>query len=309
MLNDASTEIAAPLYHPSEWERTTGSLQTLPSSSTGPNYLTCRFRRPEGRIQTMPTRTAHGVFNTPLNPVWHSVAPKISTILKDTKIRYAAIHAACFMTHGEDHQGLHRAVVEWFEGVSETLAGCALLCATDDMKPIYHVRSVAFVFHENKTRSGEPSSSVLSVSNCHRVRLASARRFRSGLKEIEKAVADLGGGVDDLADDIAVLQAKLGRDLEHRNIGHVDWAPAISVVGYRYTRDIGTFVVDAERFRGHFKGNVVDLVMEVRNSTDLTVGRFSGLEAYTSSALGVESWEIAQLKIQYPYADFNRDHF
>lgn len=88
---------------------------------------------------------------------------------------------------------MHRAVVEWFEGVSETLAGCALLCATDDMKPIYHVRrfltlsigmpitivkmededaqgSVAFVFHENKTRSGEPSSSVLSVSNCHVLR-------------------------------------------------------------------------------------------------------------------------------------------
>jgi hypothetical protein len=50
-------------------------------------------------------------------------------------------------------------------------------------------------------------------------------------------------------------------DIAHRNIGHVDWAPKISVdvQGRSYTKDIGTFEVDAVRFKAQFKGNVVDL--------------------------------------------------
>ena len=50
-------------------------------------------------------------------------------------------------------------------------------------------------------------------------------------------------------------------DIARRNIGRVDWAPKISVdvQGRRYTKDIGTFEVDAVRFKAQFKGNVVDL--------------------------------------------------
>ena len=53
----------------------------------------------------------------------------------------------------------------------------------------------------------------------------------------------------------------MGRCRALRTIGHVDWAPEIDVdVGSRcYTKDMGTFEVDAERFRAQFKGNVVDL--------------------------------------------------
>ncbi|KAH9072823.1 hypothetical protein EDB83DRAFT_2568400 [Lactarius deliciosus] len=130
-------------------------------------------------------------------------------------------------------------------------------------------------------------------------------------------------------------------DIARRNIGHVDWAPKISVdvQGCRYTKDIG-----------QFKGNVVDLgdkftsrqltnmfypqsagrmvfkfpmnrqlringcvmremlavpdcfdsngepcliVMKDGNTTDLTVGRYAGLEAYLCDDLGVESIELA----------------
>ena len=50
-------------------------------------------------------------------------------------------------------------------------------------------------------------------------------------------------------------------DIARRNIGHVDWAPKISVdvQGCSYTKDIGTFEVDAVKFKAQFKGNVVDL--------------------------------------------------
>ncbi len=50
-------------------------------------------------------------------------------------------------------------------------------------------------------------------------------------------------------------------NIARRNIGHVDWAPKISVdvQGRSYTKDIGTFEVDVVRFKAQFKGNVVDL--------------------------------------------------
>ncbi|RPD75680.1 hypothetical protein L226DRAFT_552708 [Lentinus tigrinus ALCF2SS1-7] len=212
-------------------------------------------------------------------------------------------------------------------------------------------------------------------------------------------------------------------NIKHRDIGYVDWAPriAVDVDDRSYTKDIGTFEVDAERFRAQFKGNVVDLgakytshelankfysdsnrrtafkfptngqlrihgcrtpedlanpdtydsngepcvvVMKDGNTSDLTVGRYAGLEAYTCDNLGVESielaiynydkqsgsfsakgdsgslvfdgqgrmvgilhsglaqsgsnyvtyatpawWVIEQLKLQYPHANFDCDHF
>jgi len=50
-------------------------------------------------------------------------------------------------------------------------------------------------------------------------------------------------------------------DIARRNIGHVDWAPKISVdvQGRSYTKDIGTFEVDAVKFKAQYKGNFVDL--------------------------------------------------
>lgn len=67
--------------------------------------------------------------------------------------------------------------------------------------------------------------------------------------------------------DIGILEAFYDEvnsqwdDIARRNIGHVHWAPEISVdvQGSCYTRDIGTFVVDPTRFKAQFKGNVVDL--------------------------------------------------
>jgi len=50
-------------------------------------------------------------------------------------------------------------------------------------------------------------------------------------------------------------------EIGHRNVGFVDWAPKIAtdVDDRHYTRDIGTFELDVNKFKVNFKGNVVDL--------------------------------------------------
>ena len=70
----------------------------------------------------------------------------------------------------------------------------------------------------------------------------------------------------EVKEDIGALEAfykdtNQWYDIARRNIGHIDWAPKISVdvQGYKYTRDIGTFEVDARKFKAQFKGNIVDL--------------------------------------------------
>ncbi|EKM48129.1 uncharacterized protein PHACADRAFT_189249 [Phanerochaete carnosa HHB-10118-sp] len=224
------------------------------------------------------------------------------------------------------------------------------------------------------------------------VRLAGFRRFQRGLNEIKACVGGYGINAYLLAREIAELAAKpksedseeaaeaaveakrekLAKvqkdigvlkafykdtcsqwiDIARRNIGHVDWAPEISVDVQvcKYTKDISTFEVDAARFKVQFKGNIVDLgskftprqltdvfypqsggrtvfkfpanrqlringcvtlellavpdcfdsngkpcliVMKDGNTTDLTVGRYAGLEAYLCNSIGVESIELA----------------
>ncbi|KAH9922522.1 uncharacterized protein B0H18DRAFT_935321 [Fomitopsis serialis] len=460
----------ASQYHPSEWEAAAyyhGVSVDPPELLYRSNYLDNPFPRPTGRFQHRPIKTVHGVFNTPLNPVWHAVAPRIRDILKVRQIRYSAIHAARFVTHGEDGQeslspvviwiathpnsttaedahlaspdilslleanGVHGAVVEWFEGAVERLSGPALLRVTSGVDPTHYVRrfltaglgmpiataerevddaqgSVAFFFHENKDRHGRDSARVLAVSNCHvlrknttvpyqfegagappqHVRLAGSRCFQRGLKKIDTAIDEHRDNANMLAQNIvddtdAAQRVRLAEkdtaaledfkedvnaqwgDITRRNIGHVDWAPEISVdvggSGYTNLKDIGTFEVDPERFRAQFRGNVVDLgailrsqqlnakfypqingrtafefpfdrqlridgwltrelanpdtsdsnneacivVMKDGNTSDLTVGRFAGLEAYTCDELGVESVELAVYNYGKQSGDFS----
>ena len=50
-------------------------------------------------------------------------------------------------------------------------------------------------------------------------------------------------------------------DIARRSIGFIDWAPRISidVDDRHYTRDIGTFELDPQKFKDNFQGNVVQL--------------------------------------------------
>ena len=50
-------------------------------------------------------------------------------------------------------------------------------------------------------------------------------------------------------------------DIKARTVDHVDYAPSINVRvdEYNYTRDFGTFELEASKFQANFLGNVVDL--------------------------------------------------
>jgi hypothetical protein len=129
------------------------------------------------------------------------------------------------------------------------------------------------------------------------VRVCGMRRFQRGLDEITKAIADRGILADLLARDIVILRAMERQDARainakqrqlndeteaiadlealhddvtkywsniklHRNIGHVQYAAAISVDvegGTLYTSDWAAFLAAEAKVRDEFEGNVVDL--------------------------------------------------
>ncbi|KAJ3883870.1 hypothetical protein F5051DRAFT_457260 [Lentinula edodes] len=136
----------------------------------------------------------------------------------------------------------------------------------------------------------------------HYVRVCGMRRFQRGLDEITKAISNHSFSADFWTLDIAKLQAKAKEktdaanereikarqcqlvndtkatiDLQalhedatkywsdlklYRNIGHVQYAEAISVDvegGTRYTSDWAAFVADEAKVKDEFEGNVVDL--------------------------------------------------
>lgn len=132
------------------------------------------------------------------------------------------------------------------------------------------------------------------------VRVRGMRRFQRGLDEITKAISNHSFSTDLWTLDIAKLQAKEKKDAAnareikarqrqlvndtkatidlqalhedamkywsdlklYRNIGHVQYAEAISVDmegGTRYTSDWAAFVADEAKVKDEFEGNVVDL--------------------------------------------------
>jgi len=231
-LSVESTATAVNPYLVSEYERITfyhGISLDPPELLYRSDLLTNPFPLPTGRHTATPTKTVYGVFNTPLNKVWHDVAPQICEYLKSRGIRYSVVMAARFFTHAEEGKGslgpiviwiathpgtttaqdahdaspdiislleefgVKGAVVEWYEGTVERLAGPALLRPTLNTDPTFYVRrfltavlgmpiatketedddaqgSVGFFFHENRTAGGVPSPRVLGVSNRHVLR-------------------------------------------------------------------------------------------------------------------------------------------
>ncbi|EJD00197.1 uncharacterized protein FOMMEDRAFT_136267 [Fomitiporia mediterranea MF3/22] len=131
---------------------------------------------PRARWSEIPVKTAEGVFKTPLNPVWHTVAPLIVALLKQRCIKYSALKSARFSTRDEDgkktlgpiviwisthptttsaenardaspdilrileEHKVKGAVVEWYEGSVEKLSGLALMRVGDETNPTYYVR-------------------------------------------------------------------------------------------------------------------------------------------------------------------------
>lgn len=146
----------------------------------------------------------------------------------------------------KEHE-VESAVVECYEGSVEKLWGPSLMRVADESNPTHYVRrpvlgmpiatrereadaqgTVSFFFHENKTKSGEPSGRVLAVSNKHVlrknttldyqfmgsgaprhfVRVCGLLRFQRSIDEIRALVT---ANVDEavrLAEEIVRLEAK-----------------------------------------------------------------------------------------------------
>jgi hypothetical protein len=122
------------------------------------------------RFFKIPQKTSHGVFNTPLNAVWDTVAPQILVSMKTRGLKYSALKTVRFSIVEDDEEtfgpvvvwiavrpnttnaeAVHDAtpdilqiladsqitdvVVEWYEGSVERLVGPPLMSVEDNTSP------------------------------------------------------------------------------------------------------------------------------------------------------------------------------
>ena len=87
------------------------------------------------RFFTVPTKTAHGVFKTPLNAVWRDVAPKILESIKARDIKYSALQTVRFSTV-QDGNETFGPVVVWISVHPNTTDARAVRDATPDILQI-----------------------------------------------------------------------------------------------------------------------------------------------------------------------------
>ncbi|KAF8208723.1 hypothetical protein K438DRAFT_1712445 [Mycena galopus ATCC 62051] len=108
-------------YAPDEYERTTfyngitgnGDHPELVYRS---DFLTTPFPKPVGRFAHIPVKSLRGVFDTPLNGVWHTVGPQIRNLIQSSKVNWSSVDPARFFTHGppgEEEKGRLGPVVIW----------------------------------------------------------------------------------------------------------------------------------------------------------------------------------------------------
>ncbi|TFK61877.1 hypothetical protein BDN72DRAFT_804714 [Pluteus cervinus] len=88
---------------------------------------------PGTSFSKIPAKTAHGVFNTPLNNVWHTVAPQILASMKARGLKYSTLNTARFWT-GEDGKDETRGpIVVWIAVRPNTTNAGAVRDATPEI--------------------------------------------------------------------------------------------------------------------------------------------------------------------------------
>ncbi|KIY71795.1 hypothetical protein CYLTODRAFT_418511 [Cylindrobasidium torrendii FP15055 ss-10] len=158
------------------------------------DYRSRSFPRSSGRSATLPVKTMRGVFDTPLNNVWHIVGPQICTILKSFRLRQWSIDTARFFTHSSDGgnaEGTLGPVVVWigvlpgsisFERAHEvSMEILALLRASD-------VNDVVVEFREAETQQLSSKPLLPHVSTADATR--NARHFLTALLGVPLATQD-----------------------------------------------------------------------------------------------------------------------
>ncbi|EKM60139.1 uncharacterized protein PHACADRAFT_181981 [Phanerochaete carnosa HHB-10118-sp] len=117
----ASDATVVSQYTPDEYERTSyyngitgdGDHPELVYRS---DFPTTPSPKPVGRHAHLPVKSLRGIFDTPLNSVWDTVAPEIHDLIKARKINWLFVDPAHFFTHGlpgEEHKESLGPVVIW----------------------------------------------------------------------------------------------------------------------------------------------------------------------------------------------------
>ncbi|KAI5985767.1 hypothetical protein EDD15DRAFT_2301313 [Pisolithus albus] len=141
----ASNTTAVAPYELSDWERTTyyhGISRDPPKLIYRSDLLDNPFPKPVGSHHHLPTKSIHGVFGTPLNPVWRTVGPQICGILKARKICFSSIDTARFVTHGEDNKDSLGPIVIWISAPPNTATAKDAHDASQDILAILESNGV-----------------------------------------------------------------------------------------------------------------------------------------------------------------------
>ncbi|QRV83145.1 transmembrane protein [Ceratobasidium sp. AG-Ba] len=121
----------------------------------------------------IPAKTAEGVFETPLNAVWHLVAPMIVALLKKRRIKYSALKTARFSTRGEDRKKTLGPIVIWIATHPNTTSFESARDASPDILHIlkeHKVEGAVVEWYEGSVEklSGEPLFRVTKKPNAPR---------------------------------------------------------------------------------------------------------------------------------------------
>ena len=106
---------------------------------------------PGTRFFKIPTKTAHGVFCTPLNDVWDIVAPQILASMKTHGLQYSALKTARFSTVEDGKEETFGPVVVWIAVRPNTTDAGAVRDATPDILHILanaHITDVVVEWYE-----------------------------------------------------------------------------------------------------------------------------------------------------------------
>ncbi|KAF8494846.1 hypothetical protein F5888DRAFT_1795001 [Russula emetica] len=88
---------------------------------------------PGARFFKIPNKTAHGVFDTPLNAVWGTVAPQILESMKAHGLKYSALKTVRFSTVEDGKEETFGPVVVWIAVRPNTTNAGAVHDATPDI--------------------------------------------------------------------------------------------------------------------------------------------------------------------------------
>ena len=81
----------------------------------------------------IPTKTVHGVFNTPLNHVWHDIAPRILELLKARGIKFSALQTVRFSIAEDGKDETFGPIVVWIAVRPNTTNAAAVRDVTPDI--------------------------------------------------------------------------------------------------------------------------------------------------------------------------------